>query len=284
VTANATCYRLSGGGNDFLALAEPVAAPTSEQIRAWCRRGISLGADGVFCLHRSSDDGVRMEYFNADGRPADLCLNGTRCAARLAAHLGWVEGTVKIDTGAGPVVARIADERTVRLDLVPPTRAPERRRLEVEGAVWDGWYFPVGVPHFVLPWTESLRDAPVAELGPRLRRHAALGEAGANVMFARFLPPHRLEIRSYERGVEAETLACGTGILAAAGVALSKDLLSLPISALTAGGCLFEIDGGSKPTATGLPETWSLTGDARLLARLEVDEGAVHLPPPPVWS
>ncbi len=83
-------FRLSGGGNDFLALVEPIDDPQPDQIRAWCRRGLSLGADGLFVLDRSPD-GARMRYFNADGSAASLCLNGTRCAVRLARHLGWID-------------------------------------------------------------------------------------------------------------------------------------------------------------------------------------------------
>ena len=80
-------YKLSGGGNDFIALAEPASLPTPETIRAWCRRGLSIGADGVFVLDRQSSGGVRMRHFNADGGLSDLCVNGTRCAAHLAFHL-----------------------------------------------------------------------------------------------------------------------------------------------------------------------------------------------------
>ncbi|HEV7786777.1 MAG TPA: diaminopimelate epimerase, partial [Thermoanaerobaculia bacterium] len=87
-------YKLSGSGNDFLALAEPWETPSAERIRAWCRRGVSIGADGLFVLRRAGGGetggaGATMDYFNADGLAADLCLNGTRCAAQLAFHLGW---------------------------------------------------------------------------------------------------------------------------------------------------------------------------------------------------
>jgi len=90
-------FRLSGGGNDFLALVEPIDEPTPDQVRAWCHRGLSLGADGLFLLHRSPD-GARMRHFNADGSLAELCLNGTRCAVRLARHLGWTDNEIVIET------------------------------------------------------------------------------------------------------------------------------------------------------------------------------------------
>src|SRR3954454_12501271 len=116
-------YKLSGSGNDFLALAEPAETPDPETIRAWCRRGVSLGGDGLFLLRREAA-GVVMDYFNADGYPADLCLNGTRCAAQLAFHLGWAEGTVRLRTGAGEVAARRLDGSRVAVDLPVPAEPP----------------------------------------------------------------------------------------------------------------------------------------------------------------
>lgn len=273
-------YRLSGGGNDFLALVGPEPMPGAGRIRAWCTRGLSLGADGLFVLRRL-DREVRMDYFNADGRPAQLCLNGTRCAARLAFHLGWATDRVEIRTAAGPVLASAGDHDDVRLEVAPPQKPPARRTAELDGARWEGFYCIVGVPVFVLPWRGSLREAPVAELGARLRAHPAFGDEGANVMFTRQLPPDRLEIRSFERGVETETLACGTGVLAASAAAVAQGF-SLPMRVLTGGGCEFVVEG--EVDAEGRLTRWSLTGDARLLARLSPEEGAERLPEPPTWT
>ena len=276
----AELFRLSGGGNDFLALVEPPQAPSPPRIRAWCTRGLSLGADGLFVLRRLAGE-VVMDHHNADGRPARLCLNGTRCAARLAFHLGWATERVVLRTGAGPVIASPAAGDDVRLELAPPAEPPERRALELDGVAWEGFFAVVGVPVFVLPWSGSLRDAPVAELGARLRSHPAFGADGANVMFVRGRPPARLEMRSYERGVEAETLACGTGALAACAAAVAEGF-SLPIRVLTGGGCEFAVDG--TVGGDGRLASWSLTGDARLLARLRVEDGAERLPATPAWT
>ncbi len=280
MTGRATCYRLSGGGNDFLALAEPAKPPSGAQIRAWCTRGLSLGADGVFVLTRE-DAAVRMDYFNADGIAAELCLNGARCAARLVLELGWMESPFAIATGAGEILAADAGRGAIRLDLSPPVETPEARRVTVGDSEYAGWFLTVGVPQFVVAWPTSLATAPVGELGPALRGHPAFGESGTNVMFVRFLAPDRLEIRSFERGVEAETLACGTGVLAASAVAVAEAALEPPIRALTGGGCELEVDG---TVEDGRWIAWSLTGDARLLARLEVDPDAERLPQPPTWS
>ena len=268
-------FRLSGGGNDFLALVEPRRDPAPAQIRAWCVRGLSLGADGLFVLRRVPG-GARMDHFNADGGPAALCINGTRCAARLALELGWADDELVVETGAGPVPARRVGGE-IALTLPSPALPPAALTLEVDGRPIDGWRVDIGVPHFVALWPRSLATAPVADLGPPLRRHPALGEAGANVDFVRFPAPGRLEIRTFERGVEAETLACGTGVLAAAAVGLALGRLELPARALTAGG--FELTVGQAG-----PARFQLAGDARLVAAGRLLPAAAELPPPPAWS
>lgn len=370
------CFKVSGSGNDFLALVEPDEDPSPERIRAWCARGLSLGADGLFVLRRTPG-GAAMRYFNADGREAALCINGTRCAARLAFHLGWVHREITIATGAGlllarevhpalpraapPLAARAASSpgaheaghvgalarshaaiaeavedrplhaarrpageigaapaREEHLLATPPlgesalaataialtlpfrAEAPVARRLALDGRAWEGWEVAVGVPHLVLLWPETLATAPVATLGPRLRSHPDLGPAGANVDFVRFPAPHRLEIRSFERGVEAETLACGTGVVAAAATGVALGLASLPLVALTQGGFELEVSSAvswpSAPSAAGSPGApgspaagpdqppWTLTGDARLLWHGTALPDAEVPAPAPHWS
>jgi len=274
-------FKVSGAGNDFLALAEPAAEPPAERIRAWCRRGVSLGADGLFSLRRSPDNsgdpGVSMVYYNSDGLPADLCLNGTRCAAHLAFHLGWADGTVRVDTGSGPVLARRLDEARIAL-LLPAPERPRELPLEVDGIRYAGLHVRVGVPHYVLPWPESLDQAPVESLGARLRRHPALGEEGANVNFVRFPAESRIEIRTFERGVEAETLACGSGILAAAAAGLHRGIFVVPAKVVTQGG--FELEVGFEPNG----DRWTLAGDARIVARGDLLPEAAVVPAAPDWS
>lgn len=271
-------FKLSGGGNDFLALAEPDETPPPERIRAWCRRGVSLGADGLFLLHRTPG-GTAMDYFNADGFPADLCLNGTRCAAQLAFHLGWAADEVEVRTGAGPVAARRLDAGRVRLEL-PAPEAPRALAVEIDGIRRAGYRLHVGVPHFVLPW-EELERAPVRDLGSAIRRHAVFEREGTNVNFVRYPDRHRMEIRTFERGVEDETLACGTGVLAGTAVGLATGRLELPVRALTRGG--FELEVGADP-ADPTTGRWLLAGDARVVAEGTLLPAAAVEPVPPAWS
>ncbi|MGB3564075.1 MAG: diaminopimelate epimerase [Thermoanaerobaculia bacterium] len=272
-------FKLSGGGNDFLALVEPEPIPPPEMIRAWCRRGLSLGADGLFHLERSPA-GARMRYYNADGRPADLCLNGTRCAVRLAVHLGWAEETIEVETGAGPISGRIESAAAVELELPVPTQ-PSEKDVDLGDRLLRGWIVDVGVPHFVVPWPEGLGEAPVAELGPRIRSHESFGDSGTNVDFVHFVESNRFEIRSFERGVEAETLACGTGVLAAAATGVFLELLEPPIAAHTLGGFLLKV---GEAENQGGPVGWTLTGDARILSQGSLTPEAAQLPRSIQWS
>ncbi len=272
-------FRLSGGGNDFLALVEPIDEPTPDQIRAWCHRGLSLGADGLFLLHRSPD-GARMRHFNADGSLAELCLNGTRCAVRLARHLGWTDNEIVIETGAGLIRGSSLEITSVTLALDRPGD-PEPLEIDVDGVPIRGFRVPVGVPHFVLPWPDGVAHAPITKLGSRLRSHPVFGDAGTNVDFVHFVDSGRFDVRTYERGVESETFACGTGVMASTAVGVAQGELELPVTILTRGGYRFEVGGwGSEGEETH----WGLKGDARLLVEGQLVDSAEDLPDPPLWS
>jgi len=270
-------FKLSGSGNDFLALAEPETEPTVGEISGWCARGISAGADGLFVLRRS-ESGVSMDYFNSDGKRAALCLNGTRCAARLAFHLRWAEETIRVETDAGSFEAREVGGDQVAVRVPAPDGPLRHLRLTQADRVWDSWQIDVGVPHLVIFWDRPMSEAPVASAAPVLRQHPTLGEAGANVDFARFVDRHRLEIRSFERGVEAETLACGTGVLASIAVGIAHGRTELPVTALTRSGFEVRID-----TAKSDPQHWLMVADARLVASGELAEGAVVHLEAPAW-
>lgn len=275
-------YKVSGGGNDFLALAAPERDPTADEIRSWCARGLSFGADGLFTLQRIEDGDVRMRYWNADGHPAALCINGTRCAARLALHLGWADGSFRVATDAGTFAARAVAPTEIALQLPAPDELPRKRTLEIHGQAHEGWFVSVGVPHLVLVWPGSLAEAPVAQLGAALRAHGEFRPHGTNVDFVRFPSQHRMEIRSFERGVEAETLACGTGVLAATAVGLQLNLAKLPLTAATRGGFELTVDGQTVDSGV---RNWSLAGDARILGAIDLTpEAGLPAPPAPRWS
>jgi len=276
-------FKLSGSGNDFIAV-EDFGYLTPSRVETLCARGHSVGADGAFSITLLADTdppSVRMSYFNADGTPARLCVNGARCAGLLAFHLGWARDRLTIVTGAGTIGAVRTGEFEIALELAPPSGRALEQTVDVDGEEIGGWLVDTGVPHFVLEWPESLVTAPVAELGAEIC-HAPRFAAGVNVDFVRFLDAGRLEIRTFERGVEGETLACGTGVLAAAAVAVQLGRSGLPLRALTCGGFELRVDGSV--TADGAIAAWTLAGDARLIAEGVLAAGALTIPDPPLWS
>lgn len=255
-------FKLSAGGNDFVALAEPERVPDRPTIRGWCRRGISIGADGVFVLRRAGE-ALELQYFNSDGREADLCLNASRCAVRLAAVLGWLGPPFRIETGAGPLIGEVVDAERTSIEAPAPDPPPRACRLDAEGRTFDGWLTRVGVPHLVVFMETPLEEIDVERWGSLLRSHSEHDAEGANVDFVEIGGRDRISVRSFERGIEGETLACGTGMVAAAAAGVASGRTGLPIRVATRGGFEFEIrtEEGSNGT-----RRWFLTGDARLVA------------------
>ncbi len=260
---NGTSFSLvSGAGNDFIALLDRPIPPV-ETVKAWCRRGVSVGADGLFSLRRLTDGRYALDYANADGVRADLCLNAARCAARLAFDQEPSASRVQIETAAGTLTAEPLDD--TRTAVLVPAPGPGRpMTLHTNSRTCPGRRIDVGVPHFVIWWPTDLDEAPVASLGPILRAHPDLGREGANVHFVGLDQPEGFRIRSFERGVEAETLACGTGVVAAAACAIAEGRLSLPVVAATRGGCALDLEAGPPDPAGAV--RWRLSGDARIVA------------------
>ena len=276
-TSNGTPFSLvSGAGNDFIALVDrPI--PCAETVRAWCRRGLSVGADGLFSLCRAAEGRYVLDYANADGARADLCLNAARCAARLAFDQEPSALSVEIETAAGALTAEPVDETSTAV-LVPAPGPGRPTTLQTNSRTFPGRRIDVGVPHFVLWWQPDLDKAPVASLGPILRAHPDLGREGANVHFVDLDPPTAFRIRSFERGVEAETLACGTGVVAAAACAIAEGRLALPLVAVTRSGCELRLEAAAAPDGRA---RWRLSGDARIVASGRIRDQATLLPSAP---
>ena len=207
--------KMVGAGNDFIVVdasrngARRVARRWPSVARALCDRQQGIGADGVLVLGPSRAADVRMRIFNADGSEADMCGNGARCAVRYVGTKA-----LSIETGAGVLHASLAGAR-VRVALTDPVGLRRAVRVRVGGRLISGGFINTGVPHVVVR-VPRLDRVDVAGLGRALRWHAAFAPAGTNVNFIQATGRNSLRIRTYERGVEGETLACGTGATAAA--------------------------------------------------------------------
>ena len=223
--------KMAGGGNDFLMFEADGRLLTDEDRRHLalaCRRGLSVGADGALFLSPGEKGRVRVDYYNADGGPATFCANGTRCAARYAVRHGLAKGdSVMLETGWGSIDSRVDGEQvTLSLPAVPAPLDP----IPISGRGLPPTAIPmkVGVPHLVVFVRGDLAKLAIDRFGPPLRRHPALPE-GANVNFVRAVGPNRIEVRSWERGVEGETLSCGSGVVAAAIAAGRQGMASSPV-------------------------------------------------------
>ncbi|MDR1045139.1 MAG: diaminopimelate epimerase [Candidatus Adiutrix sp.] len=265
-------YKYSGHGNDFVIVDDWDGQVPEKDMgriaRLMCRQKFGIGADGaVFIVAGPDEVDFAWRYFNADGSEADMCGNAGRCAAHLAVTLGIAPNEMSFKTKAG-VVEAVVHDRQVRVQM-PKVGRPEGAALvEAEGLSLTYHRVNVGVPHAVA-WVEDLDGLNVFRIGRAVRRHQAFAPEGANVDFVKIAGPDRLALRTYERGVEDETLACGTGATAAALLAAAQGLIKAPaVTCLTRGGDDLVISFEGPPEA---PEKVFLEGKVRYLFSGQVE-------------
>jgi len=222
-------YKYSGHGNDFVIVdnwnGEVPEKDMGKIAKLMCRPKFGVGADGaVFIIPGPDDVDFAWRFFNSDGSEADMCGNASRCTAHLASTLGIAPNEMSFKTKAGVIEATVAD-RQVKVQL-PKIGRPEGAALvEAEGVSLTYHRLNVGVPH-AAAWVEDLDNLNVFKVGRGVRRHPAFAPEGSNIDFVKILGPDRLALRTYERGVEDETLACGTGAVAAAMLAAAQGLVT----------------------------------------------------------
>jgi len=264
--------KMSGAGNDFVALDREQARRIDGDPVAWarrvCRRGLAVGADGVLFVEPAGAGRVRVRFLNPDGSEA-FCGNGTRCAARLAQRRGYAGRTMTLLTVVGEVEAVVEGTR-VRLTLPPPTDLGEIA-LELAGERLDGRYVRAGVPHFVVQ-VGDVAGAPLWRWGPQVRRHPRFGDEGTNLDVVTAVENGTLALRTWERGVEGETLACGSGAVAAAYAARLSGAAE-PLQVIPASGVPLEIGFPGEP---GAPRAAMLHGDARFVFETELNDEALR--------
>ena len=234
--------KLNGSGNDFIlidnrnGLLDDIDRPAF--VAKVCDRARSVGADGLILVEASKKADFRWDFYNADGSRAEMCGNGGRCAARFAFVRKIARSDMSFETLAGIIHASVSG-RSVKLQMTKPKNAALDRSLTLAGKKYAYSFIDTGVPHAAL-FVPDVTTADVATVGRGIRRHKVFAPKGANVNFAQ-LRDGLLWVRTYERGVEAETLACGTGAVACALLAAAKGIAASPVTVRTSGGEILKV-------------------------------------------
>ncbi len=211
-------YKMQANGNDFILFVTPeISLPVApERVRILCDRHLGAGADGLIVLEPAGDVSFRFHYYNADGSRGEMCANGARCALKLARELGWITEGVRhsFEADDGRHEGRV-DGNNVEVEILSDAviREPDSASFKLPPSVKHLYFLNTGVPHVVLWLNVPVDGFDLAQTGPRLRYHSSFKPEGVNVdIFS--ITDGIISMRTYERGVEAETLSCGTGVSA----------------------------------------------------------------------
>lgn len=253
-------WKLSGAGNDFVLLKKPAGRGGSELARALCDRRRGIGADGLLIMSKKGRS-VRLDYWNADGSAA-FCGNGSRAGVLWAVENGWLKGeSFTLATNRGELRARRTAAGRVEVSMPAPRNLKLGMNVRVEGRLLQAHFVDTGTPHAVV-FVDDAEKVDVKKLGRALRFHRAFGKAGANVNFVE-ISKDELIVRTYERGVEDETLACGTGIVASAFVARVLGYDRHPVRVVARGGDVLRASFHDGPRLEG-PAEITFTGEVSL--------------------
>ncbi len=266
--------KMSGCGNDFIIIdnRRPVIdeKTLSEFIIGVCRPKMSVGADGVILIENSDTVDFKWRFYNSDGSVAEMCGNGARCVARFAYLNGITGPELAFETLAGVVSASVSETGLVKIRMTDPLNLVLDRTISLKNGNFEIGSVNTGVPHAVM-MVDDVNETPVKELGREIRFHADFAPVGTNANFVTVLPDHKVAIRTYERGVEDETLACGTGCVAGALITANKCNLTSPVTMQTrSGGCLNIYFNHHDNIYSDV----YLEGDARVIYRAELSDEA----------
>jgi diaminopimelate epimerase len=267
-------FKMTGAGNDFILIDNRTGLVDADHcqdfVRQVCRHKLSAGADGVILIENDPELDFKWRFFNADASEAEMCGNGARCAARFVNLTGILtKPRMAFRTLAGVIHAELLGNR-VKVQMTDPHSFRADIRLDADGRTLELDSINTGVPHAVSFQTdaEALESVNVERWGRSIRFDAHFKPAGTNANFVFVQDPHHLSVRTYERGVEGETLACGTGCIASCLVAAARNLALSPVEVKTRGGEIlkvyFEISGKTgNPAETIFREVY-LEGEARV--------------------
>jgi diaminopimelate epimerase len=236
--------KMSGAGNDFIIL-QDINDPPPVLIQNMCDRRNGIGADGVITISQYPNTGFKMQYYNSDGYKGSLCGNGARCAVKFA-HASGMFSSSKVEFISGDILysGEVLRDGKIKFNLQPPEKIQESLFISLNGKDIEIAFADTGSPHVVI-YTDkisehfgtkyNIEEVPVEGIGREIRYHEAFAPGGTNVNFLHS-ENGKLFIRTYERGVENETLACGTGSVAAAIISHLKKLSEPPVTLLTRSG------------------------------------------------
>lgn len=266
-------YKMSGSGNDFIIIDNREAVVPEAQLTRLvigaCRRKMSVGADGLIFIERSDNLDFKWRFFNADGSLPDMCGNGARCAARFAFMHGIADRQMAFETLAGTIEASVDDD-SVKIRMTEPRDLKTGTILELEGTPTAVGSINTGVPHVVMV-VDDIEAVAVVKTGRLIRYHPNFAPDGTNVNFVAVDNSGTILIRTYERGVEDETLACGTGNVAAALILAHERGLSSPVVLTTRSGGKLTVHFDEQ---AGRFQDVFLEGDARVIYRGDLWEEA----------
>ena len=262
--------KMHGAGNDFVLVddRDETFPERGSLIAAMAADHTGIGCEGVILVRRSDKADFRMTFYNPDGTEAELCGNGARCVAAFARRIGAVKSnSMTFETGAGLVDAEIIDDSLVKVWMPEPKDRRYGLNVECCGDTAAGDFLVVGVPHFIVP-VENVAKVDVPREGRALRLAGEFSPNGTNVDFVQFIPPSKAVIRTYERGVEAESGACGTGAVATAVAGVEAHGMSLPMHIRSSQGYDLVVEGDYRRSqGTG----FTLTGPVRTVYEGEID-------------
>jgi len=262
--------KMNGAGNDFVLMDNQSGdiQLTPDQITRLCDRHRGVGADGVILLKKCSSGKAdwAWDFYNNDGSSAEMCGNGARCFARYAARLTGVEADFRFETRAGVISAGFKGGN-VTVNLTPPRDLRLREKIVLNTGAMEIHSVNTGVPHAVL-FVPDADKAMVQLLGSEIRFHPHFAPRGTNVNFVQVREPGAIRVRTYERGVEGETLACGTGVTASALIAAQLHNFNSPVHVQVQGGETLEVSFDSKG---GQLSNISLTGPADFVFEGRID-------------
>lgn len=270
-----TFTKMHGAGNDFVLIDDREGAVPWEDhflMAALASRRTGVGCEGVILVQRSDKADFRMRFLNPDGTEVEMCGNGSRCAAAFAHAIGASGKALTMETMCGLVDAQLTSTG-VCVWMPEPSKRNYGLELKVGDELVRGDFINTGVPHFVVQ-VPNISAVDVQGLGRALRNHPAFAPEGTNVDFVTFRTPNRMAMRTYERGVEAESGACGTGAVACAVVAVETAGFTLPAKVKTPSGYDLKVDGDWRHhKCTGL----TLTGPVKFVFTGEIDLDNIDL-------